>query len=70
MDMIGASKLSPKTEQDWQAEDDCRTLMRAAEIYRNKDRLRRALAVAKREKENLDKINAKGEAVLGGEYHS
>jgi len=36
-----------KTEQDWMAEDDLRTLMRAAEIRKDPARLKRAQAKAK-----------------------
>lgn len=68
--ICGTSKLSEKSEQDWQAEDDLRTLLRAAEIYRDKSRLQRATALAKRQKQDLDKINEKGEAVLGSETYS
>ena len=46
-------KISPsvpsnmvKSEAEWQAEDDARTLMRAEEIKRNATRLRKAKAVA------------------------
>jgi hypothetical protein len=68
MSMIGGCTLGPKSDQDWQAEDDCRTLLRAAEIYRDKARLKRAAAVLKREKANLDTVDAKGQAILGAEY--
>jgi hypothetical protein len=36
-----------KQQQDWEAEDDVRTLVRAAEIQKDKPRLARAKAKAK-----------------------
>jgi len=33
----------PKTPEDWQAHDDAYSLMRAAEVRQDKDRLKKAL---------------------------
>lgn len=40
---------SNKQEYDWQSEDDARTLMRAAEIQKDKARLKRAREWAKKQ---------------------
>jgi hypothetical protein len=53
---IAASKASAedtKREQKWMAEDDLRTLMRAAEIQKDKARLARAKALAKEQLASL-----------------
>lgn len=41
--------MSKADELRWQAEDDVRTLVRAEEIRKDKDRLRRARALAKKQ---------------------
>lgn len=49
-----------KQEEDWRAEDDVRTLVRAAEIRKDKPRLKRAQAKAK---EQLASIQATTDAI-------
>lgn len=49
-----SSKMS-KEELQWQAEDDYRTLSRAMEIARDKDRYARAVAQAKKESAKAQK---------------
>lgn len=47
---------SAKSEKDWQAEDDLRTLIRAEEVKADKGRLRAALNCRDHQKEQLSKI--------------
>ena len=42
-----------KPERNWEAEDDMRTLRRAAEIYRDKGRKKRAMMAADKELNSL-----------------
>ena len=63
--MKGATPLTPtkaskKDENDWQAEDDSRTLVRAEEIKADKARLKRALAKVKEQSAALEKVTANG----------
>lgn len=41
--------------QKWQAEDDLRTLVRVAEIKKDKGRMSRAMALAKKQMDELEK---------------
>lgn len=43
-----------KMERDWQAEDDLRTLVRAREIQNDKERLKRARALAQKQMKELE----------------
>jgi len=52
---IKGAAADKKREEDWMAEDDLCTLMRAAEIQKDKPRLARAKAKAK---EQLAALNA------------
>lgn len=48
---------APKREEDrWRAEDDARTLMRAEEIKRDRARIAKARAVAKKQISELSKV--------------
>lgn len=48
---------APKREEDrWRAEDDARTLMRAEEIKRDRARMAKARAVAKKQISELSKV--------------
>lgn len=49
------SKMS-KEEKEYQAEDDCRTLLRAEEIKADKERHKAALKHAKEKAKALDKV--------------
>lgn len=47
----------PKREEDkWRAEDDARTLMRAEEIKRDRARMAKARAIAKKQISELSKV--------------
>lgn len=45
-------------DREWQAEDDLRTLVRAAEIKKDKARAARALALAKKQMAELKKVSS------------
>lgn len=52
-----ATPKVPKREEDrWQAEDDARTLMRAEEIKRDRARMAKARAIAKKQISELSKV--------------
>lgn len=40
--------VDPKNEQEWQAQDDLRTLVEAQRIRKDKDRMKRARAFKKK----------------------
>jgi hypothetical protein len=46
-------------DKDWQAEQDMRTLLEAAEIRKDSKRLKAALACAKKKSEELAELKAK-----------
>ena len=48
--------MSIKSELQWQAEDDARTMARYQEIISDKARLKRATTAARKEAVNLTKI--------------
>lgn len=48
----------PMVDRNWQAEDDLRTLMRACEIRKDKDRFAAAKKLAKKKLADLKKIDA------------
>lgn len=48
----------PMVDKNWQAEDDLRTLMRACEIRKDKDRFAAARKLAKKQLADLKKIDA------------
>jgi lipopolysaccharide export system protein LptA len=50
------SKESAKREEEWRIEDDVRTLQRAAEIRKDKARLNKARAWAKKRAEEIGAI--------------
>lgn len=52
-EMEGPSKAE---REKWQAEDDLRTLVRAAEIKKDKARTTRAMALAKKQMAELEKV--------------
>ena len=47
---------TPMTDQDWQAEDDMRTLMRAAEVKASPERVARAKAHASQKAKEMAKV--------------
>ena len=49
---------SEKSEADWMAENDLRTLIDAAEIRSNPDRLKRAMVKKREMQKNLSKVRA------------
>lgn len=52
-----ATPKAPKREEDrWRAEDDARTLMRAEEIKRDRARMAKARAIAKKQISELSKV--------------
>jgi hypothetical protein len=51
-----ATPVIGKDESKWMAEDDSRTLMRAEEIKRDRARLLKAKAYAKKQIEDLAKV--------------
>lgn len=54
---VAATPKVPKREEDrWRAEDDARTLMRAEEIKRDRARMAKARAVAKKQISELSKV--------------
>jgi hypothetical protein len=53
------SRPSNAQEAKWQAEDDVRTLQRAGEIERDKARLAKAQAMAKKQADDLARITGK-----------
>lgn len=55
-----------KEEQQWQAEDDARTIERYNEIINDKPRLNRAMKAAKKQVENLtERANALNKSITG-----
>lgn len=50
--------LYPMVDKNWQAEDDLRTLVRASEIRKNKDRFAAARKLAKKHLTELNSIDA------------
>lgn len=56
---IGAIAMT-RAEDDWQAEDDLRTLMRCEEIEADPKRLAKAQALAKQKLLGLAKVAAEG----------
>jgi len=60
-----AIKIS-KQEQDWQAQDDARTLERYQEIINDKSRLNKAIKVANQTAQNLkDRASALNKTLSG-----
>lgn len=57
---------APKAENDWQAEDDMRTLMRAKAIERDPKRLAAARKAARRKLEEQKAETAQMKALAGG----
>lgn len=53
---MNASPARTKEESRWQAEDDLRTLLRAADIRADKARYKAAMAEAKRQADQLAKV--------------
>lgn len=54
---VAATPKAPRREEDrWRAEDDARTLMRAEEIKRDRARMAKARAVAKKQISELSKV--------------
>lgn len=47
--------ITKKQEQQWQAEDDARTMANYQEILSDKNRMNRAIRVAERQAKNLTK---------------
>ena len=59
--------MTIKSDLQWQAEDDARTMARYQEIISDKARLKRATAAARKEAANLTKrANAMSAAAKGG----
>ena len=59
--------MAIKSDLQWQAEDDARTMARYQEIISDKARLKRATAAARKEAVNLTKrANAMSAAAKGG----
>lgn len=55
-----------KDEQQWQAEDDARTIERYNEIINDKPRLNRAMKAAKKQVENLtERAKALNKSITG-----
>lgn len=48
-------KISAKTEQQWQAEDDARTMANYQEILGDKARMNRAIKVAQQQAKDLSR---------------
>jgi hypothetical protein len=46
----------PASEQKWKIEDDARTLLAAAAIYKDGDRLKKALKLIEEQKEIVDSV--------------
>lgn len=55
--------ISKAKQQEWQAQDDAMTMARYQEILSDKARLQRAVKVAKKEADNLNKRAAAMSAV-------
>lgn len=55
---LSAAQVSAKQEADWRAEDDLRTLLRAAEIKKDHKRLAAAKAKAKEQMQALQAAQA------------
>lgn len=55
---------TPKSNHDWQAEDDCRTLMRAEEIKMDKGRHNRAKRHAMKQAKASVRVAGKDAATL------
>jgi hypothetical protein len=55
---LSAAQVSAKQEADWRAEDDLRTLLRAAEIKKDPKRLAAAKAKAKEQMQALQAAQA------------
>lgn len=55
---LSAAQVSSKQEADWRAEDDLRTLLRAAEIKKDPKRLAAAKAKAKEQMQALQAAQA------------
>lgn len=59
MAKMSASKgMVPMIDRNWQAEDDLRTLVRACEIRKDKDRFAAARKLARKQVDDLKKIDA------------
>ncbi len=54
--VLAPTMPNSKTEAQWQAEEDVRTLMRAEEIRQNKTRLNKAVAEAKKQAARVSRI--------------
>lgn len=50
--------MATAEDKKWEAENDCRTLTEAEEIRKDKDRLAKALAMAKEKQAELDTLLA------------
>jgi len=57
---VAMSREQAKREREWRAEDDLRTLQRAAEIQGDTSRVRAAQQVAKRQMAALSKVAGRG----------
>lgn len=55
-----------KMDQQWQAEDDARTMARYQEILADKARMNRAIKAAKKEADNLEKRASAMKQAAGG----
>lgn len=58
--------VSEKTENDWQAEDDLRTIQRAVEVVNDKKRYDAAMKQADKQKKALEKVSSIRNALTGG----
>lgn len=57
---VTISREQAKREREWRAEDDLRTLQRAAEIQGDTSRVRAAQQIAKRQMAALSKVAGRG----------
>lgn len=48
--------ISQKTEDEWQAEEDLRSLMRAEEIKKDKNRYSKAMKMAKKKRDEMTMV--------------
>lgn len=64
--MAKAIKVNNKTETDWMAEDDARTIERYNEIVGDKARLGRAMKAAEKQVKNLtERASALNRSITG-----